>query len=364
MPLYLEKLSALCAHIMLEQNLGQDLEHNSHTHSTVHCLKESPHDTAENTLFHAAKIAQEWGCTHLMSLEILEDSPALLEDVAHLLDAIPTNSEAILNGTRDFTAPSPWRMRFERCMSSFWMRVQTGEKVCDMHSSLRVYPLSYFAFAKIQNSGYTFEAEALVRAAWGGYEIQEIPVHMPSPHTWKGPTAKEYLALITLNTRLTMRALMPLPFKRYNNTRQEAVSLKRPLESLRRLMDDPYNRANPRELARTAAIAIAVLTVPAPIVQSVALLLFIGWFRLNRLCALAMIPFTWPPFLPAIAILLGYRVRHGHWLNEFSVQTLGYEAGQRLWEWVIGSLLLTPVFAVTAGIAVGALAYSVAGKKT
>ncbi len=313
-------------------------------------------------LFFAAKKAKEKGCTHLIHVELKEDNPQLLHDVQNLLEHSKSAPDALVVCTRDFKQASPWRMRFERRMSSFWLRVQTGAKITDVHSSLRAYPLEFFDFITIQEKGYAFDGEVLARALWADYPLECIPCHMPSPHTWQGPKLKDYLKLISLNVRLTMRALMPLPFKRRNATRQEPISLKHPLKSLRRLMDDPYNRANPQELARSATIAMAVLTVPAPIIQSVALLLCIGWFRLNRLCALAMIPFTWPPFLPAMAILIGYRVRHGHWLTEFSIQTLGYEAGQRLWEWVIGSLILTPIFALTAGCVVGALAHVVAKK--
>ncbi len=359
---YLPKLQALCPDILLNDPLPRALASSLPLQHTDISLNIPPTMPQGQALFIAAAKAKEWGCTHLIHVELKEDAPQLLENLQCMLKRITQNPQALVISIRNFSQASPWRMRFERVMSSFWLRVQTGAKVPDVHSSLRAYPLDFFDFVNIQEKGYAFDAEVLARALWADYPLELIPCHMPSPHTWQGPTLKDYLKLITLNVRLTMRALMPLPFKRRNATRQEPISLKQPLKSLRRLMDDPYNRANPKELARTATIAMAVLTVPAPIIQSVALLLCIGLFRLNRLCALAMIPFTWPPFLPAMAILIGYRVRHGHWLTEFSMQTLGYEAGQRLWEWVIGSLILTPIFALTAGCVVGALAHLVARK--
>ncbi len=339
------------------------MAHEEHSPMPLQYIHLDAHYSKGDALFRAAEMAQEKQYTHIITLEIVEEAAHVLDDMVQLLATVQEKPEALVIGSRDFSQPCSLRMRFERAMSSFWMRVQTGEKIEDMHSSLRAYPLNFFNFAKIQDKNYAFDAEVLVRAAWGAYEICQIPIHMPSKHTWQGPLIKDYAKLITLNVQLTLRALMPLPFKRHNAVREEAISLKHPVQALRKLMHNPYNRATPKELARTAAIAIAVLTVPAPIIQSIALLLFIGWFKLNRLCALAMIPFTWPPFLPAMAILIGYRVRHGHWLSEFTIQTLGYEAGQRLWEWVIGSLLLTPVFALVAGVVVGSLAHVVAKKE-
>ena len=97
-------------------------------------------------------------------------------------------------------------------------------------------------------------------------------------------------------------------------------------------------------------------TLPAPGLQSILLLLCVGAWSLNRLCALAMVPLTWPPLVPGLCVLVGYRLRHGDWLTEFSVRTLGHEAGQRLWEWVLGSLCMAPVLGLLAGAAVWLLA--------
>jgi hypothetical protein len=105
---------------------------------------------------------------------------------------------------------------------------------------------------------------------------------------------------------------------------------------------------------------MAVATLPLPGLQSILLLLCIGWLRLNRLCALAVIPLTWPPMAPGICVLVGYRLRNGHWLTEFSIQTLGYEAPQRLLDWVNGSLCMAPVFGLTVGCVVWAVAFFVA----
>jgi uncharacterized protein (DUF2062 family) len=139
---------------------------------------------------------------------------------------------------------------------------------------------------------------------------------------------------------------MPVPFRQHALPAQERISLLRPLESLRRLLAD---KARPVELARSAAVAVAVSTLPMPGLQSILLLLCIGWLRLNRLCALAVIPLTWPPVVPGICVLIGYRLRNGHWLTEFSIHTLGYEAPQRLLDWVIGALCMAPFIGLAAG---------------
>ena len=59
---------------------------------------------------------------------------------------------------------------------------------------------------------------------------------------------------------------------------------------------------------------------------------------------------TIPPFVPALAIEVGHFMRYGKFLTEFSLQTLGSEGLDRLWEWFLGSLLLGPVLGVIAGV--------------
>ena len=48
------------------------------------------------------------------------------------------------------------------------------------------------------------------------------------------------------------------------------------------------------------------------------------------------------PFVPALAIEVGYYLRHGKFLTEFTLKTIGSEGLDRLWEWFLGSLLLGP----------------------
>jgi hypothetical protein len=69
-----------------------------------------------------------------------------------------------------------------------------------------------------------------------------------------------------------------------------------------------------------------------------------------------------PPLVPALCIEAGYFMRHGEWLTEFSLQTLGYQALQRFYEWFLGSLILAPVLAAGVGVVTYYLAAMVSQK--
>ena len=296
-----------------------------------------------------AEYARTLGVSHIISVDA--DGQHFPEDIPLFLRAVAAEPRAIVVGARDFSVLNvPKASRFGRVFSGFWMRVQTGLCVSDMQSGFRAYPLEVFSVVQTGENAYAFEVEVLVRAAWAGFAITEVPVRVHYPAEGERishfRTLGDNVQISLLNIRLTLRALVPMPFVRVANA--ERISLRRPFASLRLLLCE----ATPRSLGRSAGVSMFLSTLPLPGLQTILLLLAIGKYRLNRCCALAVIPLSWPPVVPGLGVLAGYRVRQGEWLTEFSLQTLGYEAPQRLLDWVVGAFFLAPVLGAMLGCAV------------
>ena len=51
----------------------------------------------------------------------------------------------------------------------------------------------------------------------------------------------------------------------------------------------------------------------------------------------------------AAAVEVGDYLRNGSFLTEFTVQTLGHQALQRFWDYLLGAVVLAPFLAVLAG---------------
>ena len=109
-------------------------------------------------------------------------------------------------------------------------------------------------------------------------------------------------------------------------------------------------------LSFAAAVGVLLGALPLIACHTIAILLVCGFFRLNKVAAVSSSQLCMPPIVPALCIELGYYVRHGHWLTELSLQTIGYQALERIYEWFLGSLLLAPLLALL----VGALTYLLA----
>ncbi len=316
-----------------------------------------PHNQGKGAaLLAGAAVAAAAGATHMVTLDA--DGQHLPEDIPLFLEALNRTPNAFIVGCRDLAAArAPAASRFGRAFSAFWMRVQTGVPVRDMQSGYRVYPLRLLRCLRFTERGYAFEVEVLVRAAWAGFAIREIPVQVyyppPGERISHFHALRDNLRMTLLNTRLTVRALLPLPFHQHQVDAAGRVSLRHPLDLLRGLL---ARQATPKELGRAAAVSVAVSTLPLPGLQSILLLWCISRWRLNRLCALVMVPLTWPPLVPGLGVLLGYRLRNGRWLSEFSLQTLGYEAPQRLLDWLAGAFCLAPILGLLTGMTIWTLA--------
>lgn len=306
-------------------------------------------------LLAGAEAARQLGASHMISLDA--DGQHYPEDIPAFLEAVAGAPHAFIVGQRDFSGPGiPGASRFGRAFSGFWMFIQTGCRVGDMQSGYRVYPLAALACLPLSESGYSFEVEVLVRAAWAGFAVVEIPIRVLYRERKQRIShfrpLGDNLRISWLNTRLTIRALVPVPFRHHALEAEGNISLLSPMQSLQRLL----KASTPRKLAWSAAVSMVIGALPLFGLQSILLLYCINRLRLNRLCALAMIPLTWPPLVPGLCVLVGYRIAHGTWLTEFSVRTLGHEAPQRLLEWIPGGLALAPVLGAGAGILVYGLA--------
>jgi uncharacterized protein (DUF2062 family) len=152
-----------------------------------------------------------------------------------------------------------------------------------------------------------------------------------------------------MNIHLTMRSIVPWPHRRWtDNPRPQRLTILHPLRSLKRLI---LENASPRGIALSAALGVLLGTLPLLFVHTVSIIMAANFLRLNKPAAITASQLCMPPLVPALCIEIGYWLRHGHWLTEISLRTLGYEAWDRVLEWALGSILLAPILAGLVGLA-------------
>ncbi|MBI5017248.1 MAG: DUF2062 domain-containing protein [Deltaproteobacteria bacterium] len=308
----------------------------------------------------AAREARRLGMTHVVTLDADgQHDPA---DLPRLFAAVREVPDAIVVGVRGFEgAGVPAGSRFGRSFSNFWLRVQTGRRAGDTQSGYRAYPVAVLTALRLRERRYSFEVEVLVRAVWAGVDLRDVDVAVYYP---PGKSRVSHfrlfldnLRLTALNTRLTVRSMVPWPHRKLLPDVDGEVSLLHPLRSLRWLLTE---NATPSRLALAGAVGVLLGTLPLVACHTVAILFAAALLRLNRVAALSTSQLCAPPLVPALCIEVGYYLRHGRFLTEVSLDTLGRQGLERLYEWVLGSLALAPVLAVVLGAVVYILARFVA----
>ncbi len=301
----------------------------------------------------AARLAQGLGMSHIVTIDADgQHDPA---DFPRFAARIVAEPSAIVVGARDFTVANvPGSSRFGRRFSNFWLRLQTGKSLSDTQSGFRAYPLAVFDGLRLRQRHYAFEVEVLVRAAWAGVPLREVPiaVHYPPPgeRISHFKVFRDNLRLTLLNTHLTLRSVLPWPHRKLiaDEGGELKVSVLHPLRSIRTLLTE---HATPGQLATAGAVGVFLGALPLIACHTLAILFVSSFFRLNKVAAVGASQLCMPPLVPALCIEAGYYLRHGAFLTEISLETLGYQGLERLYEWLLGALLLGPILALTtAGI--------------
>lgn len=127
------------------------------------------------------------------------------------------NPKSIIAGVRGFGCSAiPPARKFMNKFSNFWFRAETGISVADTQCGYRCYPLAQIARLKMDFGGFVFETELLVKAAWAGVEIVQLPIPaLYDSESLEGSHYKPFadtLKFTAMNTKLFFASLL-LPKK-------------------------------------------------------------------------------------------------------------------------------------------------------
>ncbi len=275
----------------------------------------------------AAKEAERLGMTHIVTIDADgQHDPA---DFPRFDLVVRENPLAIVVGKRAFDRKTvPFSSRFGRAFSNFWFKVQTGCSLKDTQSGFRAYPVAVLEWLKLHDRRFSFEIEVLVKAAWAGIPLKEVDISVHYPKQGKRIShfhpLRDNLDLTILNTRLTVRAILPIPQRNYSEERNgsERISILHPINSLKTLLK---RNVSPRQLALSAGLGVFLGSLPLIACQTLTILVTANYFRLSKFAALSTSQLCIPPIVPALCIELGYFIRHGRFLTEISLETIGYQ---------------------------------------
>ena len=298
-------------------------------------------------LRHAASLGYRYAIT------IDSDGQHFADDIPTFVAELQENPGSLLIGARNLQAENmPGRNTFANKFSNFWFRVETGIRLDDTQSGFRAYPLDKIPQMRFVTRRYEFEVEVIVRAAWKGIRVANVPVKVYYPPEKERVShfvpARDFTRISILNTFLVLIALLvyyPWRFLQYlswNNIKkyftEDAI---------------PETTSN-FVLACSAALGVCCGILPIWGYQLVAAWGLAKLLDINRLVAVIGSNVSLPPFIPFIlygSYRVGCRLMGHEMAFSFDQISLSSLASFGL-DYIVGSLVLSLVAGLTTGLLV------------
>lgn len=300
------------------------------------------------------RAAREAGFRYALTID--SDGQHYPDDIARFIERIERRPDTLLIGARNLTADNmPARNTFANRFSNFWYLVETGRRLEDTQSGFRLYPLRRLGRLRSLCSRYEFEVEVIVRAAWRGVEVENIPVKVyyapEGERVSHFRPLRDFTRISLLNSVLVLEALLfyyPWRFFR---------ALTR--ENIRRFIRRNITRSPESNARLAAAMGWGVLCGILPIwgYQMIFAGVSAHFMRLNKLVAIVFSNISIPPMIPFIlygSYWLGGRI------TGLPVElTLAEVTLRRMAECLAQYLAGSVALAVAAGAAVWAVSWCV-----
>ncbi len=271
-------------------------------------------------------------------------------DIPIFIEAIQNEPNALLIGSRNMTQENvPKKSSFGNKFSNFWFKFETGIKLEDTQSGFRLYPLRLLP-KRFYTNKFEFEIEVIVRAAWKGIVVKNIPIQVlydPAERVSHFRPFRDFTRISILNTVLVTNALLYIKprdfFRRAKKKGFKKFFLEDILES------------NDSNFKKSAAIALGIFIGLSPFwgFQTILLFTFAAIFRLNKVIAYLTSNVSFPPFIPFIiygSLKVGsFFVSSDAPLILDSSMTFD-DIQKNAAQYIVGSLILATVSALSVGL--------------
>ena len=291
--------------------------------------------------------AYEWGYRYAITID--SDGQHYADDIPTFLDKIEEKPDSLLIGARNLTAENmPSKNTFANKFSNFWYKVETGQVLSDTQSGYRLYPLDKLQKIHFLTRRYEFEVEIIVRAAWRGVNVENVPIKVYYPPVEERVShfrpLQDFTRISILNTVLVLYAFLLYYPWRFLRSLTPA--------NIKKFFDQQIIHSADSNVRMAAAMGWGIFCGVIPIwgYQMVFAGFSAHFMKLNKIVAVVFSNISIPPMIPFL--LYGSMVM-GAWAlnieNAFVLDNISLETvRQSLTQYLVGSLLL----AVSSGVIV------------
>ena len=302
-----------------------------------------------NALSLGFKKAKELHYHHAITID--SDGQHFPDDISTFITALEKESKPVLLiGNRNMNQDGiPKKSSFGNAFSNFWFWFETGIKLDDTQSGYRLYPLQNIP-KKFFTNKFEFEIEVIVRTAWKGVAVKNIPIKIlydPNERVSHFRPFKDFTRISVLNTVLVIITIL------YIKPRDFFRSFKK--KSFKDFIREDVLESSDSNAIKASSIALGTFIGIAPLwgFQTFIVITLAVLFRWNKVLAFAFSNISIPPMIPFI-IYASLKVG-GLFVSSdtllFSENKLTFEAVKNnLTQYLIGSFVLAIFVALFFGL--------------
>ncbi|WP_149303876.1 DUF2062 domain-containing protein [Pareuzebyella sediminis] len=275
------------------------------------------------------------------------------EDISIFLSELhkEENKNVLYIGSRNMAQSDvPGKSSFGNRFSNFWFWFETGIWLKDTQCGFRLYPLEPLKELKLYTSKFELEIEVIVRLAWRGTLVKNVPVQISYNERERVShfrTVPDFTRISILNTCLVVITIF------YIKPRDLIRKIKK--KGFKKFFLENVLQSNdsPKKKALSIALGVFLGIVPFWGFQTLLVFTLAVFFRLNKSIAFAFSNVSIPPLIPIVVYL---SVRMGMWITgeemSFSIDkaVTNFPALQHLKVYVIGSFALAILMSLLFGI--------------
>ena len=274
-----------------------------------------------------------------------DDIPLFIDYLAH-----SSNKRLLLIGARNLNAKGmPRKNSFANKFSNFWYWAETGRKLQDTQSGFRLYPVKEINKIKLKSTKFELEIEVIVKAAWQGIEVKNIPIRVlydASERVSHYRPFKDFVRISIANTWLVLVALF------YIKPRDFFRKLK--TKGFKRFFYEDLLHSHDSILKKSLSISLGVFIGLTPLwgLQSILVIFLAAVLRLNKVISFAFSNISFPLFIPFI--IYGSLKTGGFIMgakSSFNLDQIDrdFEVTTHITQYVVGSFVLAFSLSVLFG---------------
>jgi len=284
------------------------------------------------------------------AITIDSDGQHYPDDIPVFIDELENDRKVLLIGSRNMKHDSvPKNSSFGNSFSNFWFWAETGIKLTDSQSGFRLYPLEIIDKIKFYTSKFEFEIESIVRVAWRGFDVRNVPIKVlyNEERVSHFRPITDFVRISILNTWLILVALF------YIKPRNFLLKIKR--KGLKRFFLENFlnNSDSPEKKALSISLGVFIGIIPIWGFQTILVISLAAAFKLNKVISFAFSNVSIPPFIP---IIVYNSMIIGGWVfgTEINIDLENLSNNINLLtnvkEYILGSFILASVASLTIGL--------------